>query len=182
MEQINMSVIDQFKPKPRQTRREPSLGEIARQMDTEDAPAPVRPSDYAQPEVRNAVADLEQEIGKLVVQNTQSPLSPRTRDVGNSVDMQRVQKVLNNTVTAAHEDACKAVDKIVADARALVDRVAAAAEAHKERLKQGGQQIALDLESAVQVLTRTVEWVEKQAPNLHNPKIEEPTDLPNPIA
>jgi hypothetical protein len=133
------------------------------------------PSDYAQPEVR-ALQNLEAEVTKLAERDPEYKRPEQSRTIGNSTGMKQAQHILNNTVTAAHDDACKAVDAKVEEGRALMARLERAAENHKARLKEGGQKIALDMESAMQALSRTVEWFEKQAPDLHNPKLDTPKE------
>lgn len=101
--------------------------------------------------------------------------------IGNSTDMNRVKELLHNGVTAAHKDTCNALDKIVADATELMNRLMNAVNEHKHMLEEEGQKIAVQLEGAIQELTRTVEWVEKQGPNLRNPQYNPPQrSLPQP--
>jgi uncharacterized protein YicC (UPF0701 family) len=113
---------------------------------------------------------LEQEIGREV-----KTLPPR-QDVGNSIDMARVQTLLATAVTAAHDDTGKALDKVREEARALMQRIDEAVDAHKKMLQSEGQRIAMLLKSSVQELTKTVEWMETQSPKLRNPKLEPESD------
>jgi uncharacterized protein YaaQ len=185
-----MSVIDQMKRRNQPPRREPQiegpgrLGEITRKIETEDldyqpTPTSTRPSDFAQPEVREAVANLEQEIGKLAA----SEYPGRSRDVGNSADMQRVKQIVENAVTAAHKDTCRALDKVVAEIQEMANRAKKDVEEYKRGLESGGQDIAVLLEATMQQCKRTVEWIEKVTPDLRHPKLEqkEEVELPNPI-
>ena len=152
------------------------MRELIRNAEDDDVydsyPPLTRASDYAPPDVRNAVADIEEEIGKIAQQQAIPALLQRSRDIGNSVDMQRAQTVLNNTITAAHEDTCKALDKVVGDARDLLDRITKSVDNHKKMLQDEGQKIAVALEAAIHELTNTVKWVETQSPKLRDPKLE----------
>jgi hypothetical protein len=186
-----MSMIDHMKKRNQPPRREPqiegpgSLGGITRKIEAEDldyqpAPPSTRPSDYAQPEVREAVANLEQEIGKLAASEYKQP--ERTRDIGNSADMQRVKQIVANSVTAAHADTCKALDKFVAEIRTMANRAEKDVEEYKKGLESGGQEIAVRLEATMQTVTLTVETIEKLTLALRNPTLEQKADeLPNPI-
>ena len=116
------------------------------------------------------MASLEQDI--LAVTDLPRGLE-RSRGLGNSTDMTKVRELLSNAVTAAHDDTCTALDKVVEDARSLLDRITKTVEKHKKALQEEGQKIAVQLEASVQELSRTVEWVEKQGPKLRNPQMPE---------
>jgi DNA anti-recombination protein RmuC len=132
-----------------------------------------KPSDYAQPDVR-AMENVEAEIARLAA--TEIPQmaerAERTRSVGNSADMKKVQQMLNTSITAAHEDTCKTLDKAIEEARALLERMENAVETHKKMLKDEGLKVAVIVESGMQGLKRTVELVEKQMPDLLNPRLD----------
>lgn len=98
--------------------------------------------------------------------------------VGNSGDMEKVRQLITNAVTTAHEDAGRAMDNVLAEARNLMERIEDAVDAHKKELFDRGQKIAVSLDSAVQELTRTIQWVEKQSPMLRDPKLELPAAAP----
>jgi hypothetical protein len=131
------------------------------------------PSDYAKPEVR-ALQNVEEEIRRLGA--TEIPAMERARDIGNSTGMKKAQQIVNDAVTAAHDDTCRAIDTQVEECRALLVRIEKGAEAHKTRLKEAGQLIARTNGAAIQELLRTAEWYEKQAPNLREPKLETPKE------
>jgi len=53
----------------------------------------------------------------------------------------------------------------------LLDRICKRVDAHKQKLENEGQKIAQELEASLQILTATVEWVEKQQPQLRHPQL-----------
>lgn len=114
-----------------------------------------------------------EDVAELIAQAAALDNKVERRIVGNSTDMGRVKELLRNAVTAAHDDAGKALDKVLEEATELLARITKKVEEHKKALQDEGQRIAHDLESAVQELKRTVEWVEKQGPALRNPKLEQ---------
>jgi uncharacterized protein YicC (UPF0701 family) len=157
-------------------------------QEAEDYPAPSatdpKPSDFAQREVREAVANVEDEISKLVqaeVPFATRESAERTRDIGNSHDMQKTNVVMNNAITAAHEDTCKALDKAMAEIKAMTARCEKGVEEYKQGVRSGGQEIAVMLESTMQTVTKAVAWVEEVIPTLRNPRLEQPIESVEPI-
>lgn len=130
--------------------------------------------------IMQAEDEIEDAIKKFIPKKYQ----PDVMSVGSSDDMNHLKQLLSNTVTAAHADTCTALDRVVEEADALLARLKKAVEAHKQMLQNEGQGIAVKLESAVQELTRTVEWAERQGPSLRNPELrpEEPKMLEPPAA
>ena len=184
-----MSIVDNLKGRrpPRQEppfegdRQAKNLGEITREIDERDYRRPNRASDFAQPEVRQAVANLEEEISGLThadLSQQEAPTMTRARDIGNSTDMQKAKQIVENTITAAHASTAKALDSVVAEIQALADRAKRDVEAYKTGLESGGQEIAVKLEATMQTITRTVEWIEKHTPDLRNPKLEPAQEKP----
>ena len=51
---------------------------------------------------------------------------------------------------------CRALDRIVEEATALLDRICKRVDAHKQKLENEGQKIAQELEASLQILTATV--------------------------
>jgi uncharacterized protein YicC (UPF0701 family) len=162
-------------PKFEGDRNARNLGQLARDLD-EEYPRPAnRASDYAPRDVRDSVANIEADIAQLAAQEA-IPVLERARDIGNSTDMQKAKAMVNNTVTAAHTDTCKALDKVVAEIRGLAERAARDVDEYKKALQSGGQEVAVMLEATMQTITRTVEWIEKATPALRNPKLEPPIE------
>jgi ABC-type transporter Mla subunit MlaD len=125
----------------------------------------LKPAAPPAPRPEQLVNEIENEIGTMVAKQQPQP----RRAIGNSSDMARIQELVSNAITAAHDDTGKALDKVLEEARGLLNRITAAVEQHKKTLQEQGQKIAADLESTVQELKRTCEWVEKQGPNLRSP-------------
>lgn len=123
------------------------------------------------PEAPTLEQSLEREVETILT------IESRKSGIGNSIDMGRVQELLSNAVTAAHDDTGKALDKVRREAHVLMQRIDEAVDKHKQLLQTEGQKIATMLESAVQELTRTVEWVEGQSPKLRNPQLEPKENL-----
>jgi hypothetical protein len=115
---------------------------------------------------------LESALEEIVSDEVLRYAPKHARDSGE--DMKRVQGVLSDGVTAAHHEACERVDRAVDQARALLDRLVIAAEAHKARLRQEGQDIAVKLQAAIQELTKTVEWAEQRGLALRSPELALP--------
>jgi len=90
---------------------------------------------------------------------------------GNSANMSHIEEIVKNAITQAHGDTCRALDRIVEEATALLDRICKRVDAHKQKLENEGQKIAQELEASLQILTATVEWVEKQQPQLRHPQL-----------
>jgi len=129
------------------------------------------------PKPGNSERDTEREVQgtrQYLQQKTEREIENSIKrsgvPVGNSADLNKVREVLNNGVTHAHDDACKAVDKVVADARALMGRLEKAAEEHNKLLCDKGQEIAQQIESAMNRLTTTVEWIEERTKELKPPE------------
>jgi uncharacterized protein YicC (UPF0701 family) len=97
--------------------------------------------------------------------------------VGSSTDMTKVSGLLRNSVTLAHEDTCAALDRVLADASRMMDRLNMAVHDHKQRLRDDGQRIAYQLEAALQALTHAVSWVEEHSPRLNDPQVQEGTQV-----
>jgi uncharacterized protein YicC (UPF0701 family) len=81
------------------------------------------------------------------------------------------EEIVKNAITQAHGDTCRALDRIVEEATALLDRIRKRVDLHKQKLENEGQKIAQELEASLQILTATVEWVEKQQPQLRHPQL-----------
>jgi len=124
------------------------------------------PEDFAPPAVRDQakLQALEKEIA-----------ATERAVVSNSNDMSKVSSLLKNSVTIAHEDTCAALDRVMADAGRMMDRLNLAVADHKERLRQDGQRIAYQLEAALQALTHAVSWVEQHSPRLNDPQVDSAT-------
>ena len=116
------------------------------------------------------LSEFEQEIKKIAV------TAAATKQAAvKSSDMEKIQQLLSNGVTYAHEDTCQALDKVCAEAQDLFSRISSAVDHHKNMLRREGQEIARKLEGAVLELRRTVEWLEQQTPKLRDPQ---PEDIP----
>jgi hypothetical protein len=182
--------IERYEPTFEGDRKARNMSEITRRVD-EEMEEEVRfdpvtttgqASDYAQPDVRK-LANLEEEIGKLAQQEA-IPVLERSRDIGelgNSTGLKKAQTIITTAVTKAHDGACQAIDDQIAEARALLARIEKGGEDHKARLREAGQTIARNNGAAIQELLRTAEWYEKQAPNLREPKLEQPVESVPPI-
>lgn len=112
--------------------------------------------------------DVEQEIREA--------MSSQGLTKNTSAHMIHVQELVDNAVTQAHGDTCRALDKVVTEAKALLERIEKKVEVHKKKLQDEGQKIALELEASMQILTDTVEWVEKQSPQLRQPSLRKKAD------
>lgn len=126
-----------------------------------------QPEDFAPPKVREAhqLASLEREIAAAAPDN-------RARSLGSSEAMTKVTDLLKNSVTTAHDDTCAAVERVLADAGKMMDRLSMAVHDHNTRLREDGQRIAHQLEAALQALTNAVIWVEDHTPKLLDPKVD----------
>jgi hypothetical protein len=121
------------------------------------------------------LGEFERDMNMLVQAEADRKVTvPAAKKV--SADLQKVQQLLTNGITHAHEDTCIALDKVVNEAQQLFSRISSAADHHKNMLRREGQEMARKLEGAVLELRRTVEWVEQQCPKLH-----EPEDIPYPL-
>lgn len=120
------------------------------------------------------IEQLEHDIRHLSITDGPQSLPASERVVTNSADMDKIKQMLANAVTAAHDDAGKALDKVLQEARELMKRIEDRVTAHKKMLNEEGQRIAVSLESAVQELTNTCKWVEQQGPKLRNPQLTTP--------
>jgi uncharacterized protein YicC (UPF0701 family) len=117
------------------------------------------------PRARPPAPSIEDEMAGMVA-------ADRRPNVGSPEAMDKIEKLLSNAVTAAHEDAGKALDRVISEARELMRRIEEGVEQHKQKLQKDGQVMASHLEAAVQALTTTVQWVEQQAPKLRNPQTD----------
>ena len=129
-----------------------------------------KPEDYAPPKVREAqqLASLEKEIASAAPVGT-APV----RNLGTSDSMSKVTNLLKNSVTKAHDETCAAVDRVLADAGKMMDRLTMAVHDHNTMLRENGQRIAHELEAALQALTHAVTWVENHTPKLLDPKVDQ---------
>jgi hypothetical protein len=129
------------------------------------------PSDYAQPDVR-ALANLEAEVAQTFTADPEYKKPERSRDIGNSHDMKKVQQLVNNSITAAHDDTCKVLDKFVAEIRAMAEEAERDVEEYKKTFQSNGQEIAARMEARMHTITNTVATIEQLTLALRKPELE----------
>jgi hypothetical protein len=101
--------------------------------------------------------------------------------LNNADNMEQAQRIIDNTLTAAHGDTIKVLHSMRAECHQLVERVDKLVDEHEALLRKKGQTVAVVIEAAMQELKRSVAWLEEQTPRLVDPKLELPA-LPKPGA
>lgn len=96
---------------------------------------------------------------KRAINKREDPFAPPRRM---SEDMVKSGELIKNAVTAAHDDACTAVNKALQGVRDKMQGLEGAVAAHIKALQEEGQAIARRLDETMKELTKTVEWVESQ--------------------